>query len=185
MNRAATLFGRLDLARADRVLALREYSLFPRLLKAVVLAGMALAAHASEPQCVFNPHAYSAETYRKRPDVAYVRWIESGLRAAIVSRTGRLVAIEHWSCIHNGAEARMYLDASDKALDIPDALEELASILLTAKEAQKVRPLIAAHAFRRDGIDRLDFPSEGYEEFFASSQSLGPVLLLTLRYYRD
>jgi hypothetical protein len=51
--------------------------------------------------------------------------------------------------------------------------------------AQRLRPLIAGHAFDASRADRVDLPNDQDEEFYVSSQPLGPVLLLTLRYYRD
>ena len=165
-----------------------KHMAFMRLVTVIAVAGFTLAPirlHASATECVFNSHAYSADTYRKRQGVAYVKWNDSTAQAVIVSRTGRLIAVHHWSCMHIGAEAQMYLDSKDKSLDVSAAMQELARIVLSSKEARRVLPLIAGHNFTRDGSDRLDIPSEGYDEFFVSTQSLGPVLLLTLRYYRE
>jgi len=159
-----------------------------RIVAAAALGFMALCsgnARADEPPCVFNAHAFSAATYRHRPGVAFVQWSESRATAAIVTRSGRAVSIRHWSCQHLGAEARVVIDGGASSRDVAVALAELADIALQAKLAQRVRPLIAAHAFDPGHADRLDLPPGGDEEFYVASEPLGTMLVLTLRHYRD
>ncbi|MFL6681199.1 MAG: hypothetical protein ACJ8IK_22865 [Burkholderiaceae bacterium] len=142
-------------------------------------------ARADEPPCVFNAHAFSAATYRHRPGVVFVQWNEPRASAAIVTRSGRAVSIRHWRCQHLGAEARVVIDGGALSLEIEAALAELADIALQPRVAQRVRPLIAAHAFDPGHADRLDLPPGGDEEFYVASEPVGTALLLTLRYYRD
>ena len=168
-------------------------SVFPlatlrRIVGTAALSLMALCsvnALADEPPCVFNAHSFSAATYRHRLGVAFVQWSESRATAAIVTRSGRAVSIRHWSCQHLGAEARMVIDGEAPSREITAALAELADVVLSARVAQRVRPLIAAHAFDPGHADRLDLPPGGEEEFYVASEPVGTVLLLTLRHYRD
>ena len=160
----------------------------PRRIAVRLFAVLALAtgaAQADEPPCVFNAHAFSAATYRHRPGVAYVQWNEARATAAVVTRTGHAIAIRHWSCMHLGAEARVVLDGDAKPADIVAALGELADVVLQPRVAQRVRPLIAGHAFDPAHADRLDLPPGGDEELYVASEPLGAALLLTLRHYRD
>ncbi len=138
-------------------------------------------------QCIFSPEYFSESSYKRNQSISTYEWDSENKEIKGILKNGLLFSIKHWSCMHNGTHAVLYVGPNLK--EIPENVNEyvfqLANIALKKEEIEILSKTISNKNLPiSTELQKISIPSGEHSEFYVSYSVVGEIIIIEIKLYR-
>lgn len=147
----------------------------------------ALQVACATNNCTFDSYYFKQTRYTKNSNVKYVLWEDATKYAKIVTTTGELISVKHWSCHHFGTHAVMLIGpySNNNFSGINNYFRELSSITLDTQESELVNDYLDKHPISLgQGTQIFRLENNDYSEFYLMLSIVNESVVIEIKYYR-
>lgn len=138
--------------------------------------------------CTYDNTYFKPARYTNNKLVENLKYNKVKNTAQIVTSTGELISIQHWSCNHHGLHAVMLVGPypSDDKLDIKQHIMTLSNITLNSKDALTLYNFISKKQISlKTGPVKLNIKNNQYDEFYVTYNTINDNIVIELKIYKS